>query len=90
MTNDLPGPPGHPACLAVDTALGRYDSIHGNAQLVQRAELEEADPAVLLDKLRCAGPGRGASVIGFRCGEIPRGIVEDFLAGRDRRDRDAR
>jgi hypothetical protein len=57
---------------------------------VQRAELEEADPAVLLEKLRQAGPGRGASVTGFQSGEIPRGIVEDFLAGRYRHDRDAR
>jgi hypothetical protein len=43
-----------------------------------------------LEKLRHAGPGRGASVVGFQCGEIPRGVVEDFLAGRHRSDHDAR
>jgi len=56
----------------------------------QRAELEVSDPAVLLDKLRHAGPGVGASVVGFKCGDIPRGVVEAHLAGRYHADRNAR
>jgi hypothetical protein len=48
----------------------------------QRAELEASDPAVLLEKLRHAGPGVGASVLGFMCGDIPRGVIETHLAGR--------
>ena len=56
----------------------------------QRAELEASDPAVLLEKLRHAGPGAGASVVGFKSGDIPREVVEAHLAGRYHAERNAR
>jgi hypothetical protein len=45
----------------------------------QRAELESHDPATVRTKLIQAGPGRGASVSGFKTGELTRGDVEDWL-----------
>ena len=45
----------------------------------ERAELESHGASAIHFKLLHAGPGRGASVGGFKCGEITRGDVEDWL-----------
>jgi hypothetical protein len=45
----------------------------------QRAELDSHSPSSIQFKLLQAGPGRGASVSGFKCGEITRGDIEDWL-----------
>jgi hypothetical protein len=50
----------------------------------QRAELESHDPATVRTKLIQAGPGRGASVSGFKTGELTRGDVEDWLVEKHR------
>jgi hypothetical protein len=46
----------------------------------QRAELEEHGPASIRFKLTQYGAGRGASISGFKCGDITRGDIEDWLA----------
>jgi hypothetical protein len=45
----------------------------------QRAELEEHGPQSIRFKLIQYGTGRGASIPGFRCGDITRGDIEDWL-----------
>ena len=45
----------------------------------QRAELEESGPATIRLKLTQFGAGRGASISGFKCGDITRGDIEDWL-----------
>jgi hypothetical protein len=45
----------------------------------QRAELEEHGPQSIRFKLMQHGTGRGASIPGFRCGDITRGDIEDWL-----------
>jgi hypothetical protein len=45
----------------------------------QRDELEAHGPSTVRTKLIPAGPGRGASVAGFKCGDLTRGDVEDWL-----------
>jgi hypothetical protein len=45
----------------------------------QRAELEALAPATVRLKLIQAGANRGASVSGFKCGDITRGDVDDWL-----------
>jgi hypothetical protein len=45
----------------------------------QRAELEESGPATIRLKLTQYGAGRGASISGFKCGDITRGDIEDWL-----------
>jgi len=49
----------------------------------ERTVLESAGAATVRDKLRYAGPGRGASVPGFSH-DLTRGDVEDWLADRER------
>jgi hypothetical protein len=49
----------------------------------QLAELNTMRPAAVRSKLFHAGPGRGASVSGFRCGEITRGDIDDWLTTQD-------
>jgi hypothetical protein len=46
---------------------------------VQRAELEALGPENVRLKLMYAGASRGADVLGFRCGSITRGTVENWL-----------
>ena len=46
---------------------------------VQRRELESFGAATVRLKLIHAGPGRGASVAGFKCGDIARGDIDDWL-----------
>jgi hypothetical protein len=45
----------------------------------QRRELENLGAATIHFKLLHSGAGRGAAVGGFRCGEITRGDIEDWL-----------
>jgi hypothetical protein len=49
----------------------------------QRAELETLAPAMVRLKLLQGGAGRGASIAGFKCGDITRGFIEDWLAEKD-------
>ena len=53
----------------------------------QRAALEASGTANVRDKLRYAGPGRGAAVPGFPSGDIARGDVEDWLGEKERQER---
>jgi hypothetical protein len=46
---------------------------------VQRAELEALGPENVQLKLMYAGAARGADVPGFRCGNITRGTIENWL-----------
>jgi hypothetical protein len=46
----------------------------------QRAELERQGAASIRFKLMQHGAGRGASISGFKCGDITRGDIEDWLA----------
>jgi len=46
----------------------------------QRAELNALGPDNVRQKLFESGAGRGALVRGFRCGDIGRGDIEDWLA----------
>jgi hypothetical protein len=46
----------------------------------QRAELEEHGPQSIRFRLIQYGVGRGASIPGFKCGDITRGDIEDWLA----------
>jgi hypothetical protein len=50
----------------------------------ERTALEGAGTATVRDKLRYAGPGRGAAVRGFSSGDLTRGDVEDWLADKER------
>jgi hypothetical protein len=50
----------------------------------QRAELEEHGPQSIRFKLMQHGAGRGASIPGFRCENITRGDIEDWLIGKTR------
>jgi hypothetical protein len=45
----------------------------------QRAELESLGPATVRTKLLQSGAGRGASVAGFKCGDITRAEIDDWL-----------
>jgi hypothetical protein len=45
----------------------------------QRAELEALAPATVRLMLLQGGPGRGASVSGFKCGDITKGDIDDWL-----------
>src|ERR1700692_1614307 len=52
----------------------------------QRTELETLAPAMVrlqLLKRGQGGAGRGASSPGFKCGDITRGYIEDWLAEKD-------
>lgn len=53
----------------------------------ERAVLEAAGAANVRDRLRYAGPGRGAVVPGLASGEFSRGDVEDWLAGKEREEK---
>ena len=46
----------------------------------QRSELERLQAPNVLSLLIHSGPGRGASVSGFECGDITRGDIADWLA----------
>jgi hypothetical protein len=52
-----------------------------------RTALEAAGTANVRDKLRYAGPGRGAAVPGFASGDITRGDIEDWLTGKEREEK---
>lgn len=53
----------------------------------QRKELEETGAKVVGFKLMAQpGAGKGASIRGFDCGDIPRGNVEEWLAEQARRE----
>jgi hypothetical protein len=52
-----------------------------------RTALEAAGTANVRDKLRYAGPGRGAAVPGFASGDITRGDIEDWLTGKERKEK---
>ena len=52
----------------------------------QRAELEEHGAASIRFKLTQYGAGRGASISGFKCGDITRGDIEDWLARKSREE----
>jgi hypothetical protein len=45
----------------------------------QRAELEALAPATVRLMLLQGGPGRGASICGFKCGDITKGDIDDWL-----------
>jgi hypothetical protein len=57
----------------------RAESEEMNLTAAQRAELESRGSATVRLKLSQSGPGRGASVSGFKCGDITRGDIEDWL-----------
>ena len=46
---------------------------------VQRTETEALGPENVRLKLMYAGAARGADVLGFRCGSITRGTIENWL-----------
>jgi hypothetical protein len=46
----------------------------------QRAELEHHGAASIRFKLTQYGAGRPAAISGFKCGDITRGDIEDWLA----------
>jgi hypothetical protein len=52
----------------------------------QRAELEEHGAETIRFKLIQYGAGRGASISGFKCGDITRGDIEDWLAEKSREE----
>jgi hypothetical protein len=59
-------------------SLGRYlGSVKIKAR--EHAELETLGASSVRFKLRQGGPGRGASISGFKCGDITRGDIEDWL-----------
>jgi hypothetical protein len=45
----------------------------------QRKELDDSGAASIRLKLTQYGAGRGASIGGFKCGDITRGDIEDWL-----------
>jgi hypothetical protein len=45
----------------------------------QRTELEALAPASVRLMLLHGGPGRGASIGGFKCGDITKGDIDDWL-----------
>jgi hypothetical protein len=49
----------------------------------RRTELETLAPAMVRLKLLQGGAGRGASIPGFKCSDIARGYIEDWLAEKD-------
>jgi hypothetical protein len=53
----------------------------------EQAALEAAGAANVRDKLRYAGPGRGAAVAGLAPGDLTRGDVEDWLTDKEREER---
>lgn len=55
----------------------------------EQAALEGAGTANVRDKLRYAGPGGGAVVPGLASGDLSRGDVEDWLAGKERKEKSA-
>jgi hypothetical protein len=52
----------------------------------QRDELEEQGAQNVRFKLASYGGGRGAAIGGFRCGDINRGEIEDWLAEKYQRE----
>src|SRR5664279_3893422 len=45
----------------------------------QRTELEGLTPATVRLMLLQGGPGRGAAISGFKCGDITKGDIDDWL-----------
>lgn len=45
----------------------------------ERDELEALGPMTVRIMLVQGGPGRGASIAGFKCGEITKGDIDDWL-----------
>jgi hypothetical protein len=52
----------------------------------QKDELEQQGPQNIRFKLASYGGGRGAAIGGFRCGDINRGEIEDWLAEKYKRE----
>jgi hypothetical protein len=52
----------------------------------QRAELEDHGACNIRFKLPQHGAGRGASISGFKCGDITRGDIEDWLAEKSKEE----
>jgi hypothetical protein len=52
----------------------------------QRDEIEEQGAQNVRFKLASYGGGRGAAIGGFRCGDINRGEIEDWLAEQYQRE----
>ena len=55
----------------------------------ERTALEASGTANVRDKLRYAGPGRGATVPGLASSDITRGDVEDWLTDKEREEKNA-
>lgn len=53
----------------------------------EQTALEAAGAANVRDKLRYAGPGRGAAVPGLASGDLSRGDVEDWLADKESKEK---
>jgi hypothetical protein len=51
---------------------------------IWRAELERVGVWSVQKKLDQAGPGHGALVRGFVCGDIERGFIEEWLSKKER------
>jgi hypothetical protein len=63
----------------------------GNLKMLtaeQRAELNELGPQTVRFKLPQHGAGRGAAVSGFKCGDITRGDIEDWLIEKNREEQE--
>jgi hypothetical protein len=45
----------------------------------QRTELEGLTPTTVRLMLLQGGPGRGAAISGFKCGDITKGDIDDWL-----------
>jgi hypothetical protein len=52
----------------------------------QRKELQEFGATNVRFKLPTHGAGRGAAISGFKCGDITRGDIEDWLAEKSREE----
>jgi hypothetical protein len=50
----------------------------------ERDELEALRPATVRIMLVKGGPGRGASIPGFKCGEISKVDIDDWLIEKDK------
>ncbi len=50
-------------------------------------ELEAFGPENVRAKLATQGEGRDASIMGFKCGEITRGDIEDWLAEKNTQEK---
>ena len=80
------GLPGSGACQARARDRQRVQSGMALTRDAHTA-LEAAGTANVRDKLRYAGPGRGAAVPGFASGDITRGDIEDWLTGKERKEK---